>query len=323
MHSPPARCPQRRPGGAPRLAGLLVLCCLLVQSACTNLIFQPTRIRYRDPGSLGIATEDLYLASSDGVVLHGWRLPAAGPARGSIVFLHGNAENISSHIGGVHWLPAHGYEVFLFDYRGYGRSGGSAELDGVMHDAGRMIDYARTHATVAGRGLTVMGQSLGGSIAISALARLPDRSGINGLIAISAFSDYRQITRDALASHWLTRALRWPLSLTVSNRYRPADAIGALSPLPVFLLYSEADEIVSAAHARQLYEAAAPPRFLVELQGGHNRMLALPENHERLLQILDLLNRPLLTAYRRDAHAATAARSGRAAGPALREATRR
>jgi hypothetical protein len=284
MRSPSAR------SGSIAWHTLLAVCGLLVLTACTSLIFQPTRIRYSEPARRGITVENLYIDSSDGVVLHGWRLPAVGPVRGSVVFLHGNAENISSHIGGVYWLAGYGYEVFLFDYRGYGRSTGTPQIDGVMHDAQRMITYARGHASSADHSVTVLGQSMGGSVAIYALAALPDRSGINGLITISAFSDYHLITRDALASHWLTRLLRWPLSFTVSNRYRPLDAIGKLSPVPVFVLYSEADEIVSTEHAQQLFESACPPRFLEALEGTHNRVLALRENRERLLEILGTLN---------------------------------
>lgn len=139
--------------------------------------------------------------------------------------------------------------------------------------------------------VTVLGHSIGGSIAIAALARLEDKSGINGLITISAFSDYHLIVRDALAGYWLTRPLRWPLSFTVSNRYRPADSIGKLSPIPVFIMHADADEIIPAYHAQQLFDAAGPPRFHAQLQGGHNEVLALPDNQGRLIKILDALNR--------------------------------
>jgi fermentation-respiration switch protein FrsA (DUF1100 family) len=132
---------------------------------------------------------------------------------------------------------------------------------------------------------------MGGSIAIYALAQLPDKSAVNGLISISAFSDYHQITRDALGGHWLTRLLRWPLSFAISNRYRPVDVIGKLSPIPVFILHSKADEIVSEQHAQQLFDAAGPPKFQGELEGTHNQVLALKRNHERLLEILETLNR--------------------------------
>lgn len=269
----------------------MALACLLMATGCTNLVFQPTRVSYSDPARHGIEIEDLYIGSTDGVVLHGWHLPARGQVRGSILFLHGNGENISSHVGSVYWLPAYGYEVFLFDYRGYGRSTGTVGIDGVMRDAGCMIAYARDHAG-GGRGLTVLGHSMGGSIAIYALAKLPDRHAIDALVSVDAFADYRQVTRDALSRHWLTRLLRWPLSLTISNRYRPADYIGRLSPLPVFILHSVNDEIIPLEHARILYEAAGAPRYLYYLHGSHNQVLALDGNRRQLLAILDGLGLP-------------------------------
>ena len=273
------------------MKNLFALGCILTLAACTDLIFQPSRFQFSQPGEFGIETEDVYIQSSADVVLHGWRLPAVGQICGSIVFLHGNGENISSHIGGVYWLPKYGYEVFLFDYRGYGRSTGTAELDGVMRDAQRIITYAREHASSADHSVTVLGHSMGGSIAIYAFAQLSSKSDINGLITVSAFSDYHLITRDALAGHWLTRPLRWPLSFVVSNRYRPLNAIGKLSPIPVFVMHSEADEIVPAYHAQQLFDSAGLPRFLEDLQGTHNQVLTLSRNHERLLEILMRLNR--------------------------------
>lgn len=266
--------------------------CILILAACSNLIFQPSRIKYSEPGELGIEASDLYIYNSAGVVLHGWHLPAVGYMRGSVVFLHGNGENISSHIGAIYWLPKHGYEVFLFDYRGYGRSTGTAELDGVMHDAQQIITYAREHASSADRSVTVLGHSMGGSIAIYALAQLSDKSGINGLITVSAFSDYRLITRDALASNWLTKPLSWPLSFLVSNRYSPVDTIRKLSPIPIFIMHGEADEIVPAYHAQQLYDSAGLPRFHAILQGTHNQVLTLSQNQERLLEILKSFNHP-------------------------------
>lgn len=269
---------------------LFLLGCLLTLAACTNLMFYPSRVDYQGSARLGVETEDIYLPSNDDVVLHGWRLQALGDTRGSVVFLHGNGENISSHIGSVYWLSQHGYDVLLFDYRGYGRSTGTAEIHGVIQDAQRMIAYGQEQALSAGYKVTVLGHSMGGSIAIYALAQLPDQSGVNGLITVSAFSDYHLITRDALANHWVTRPLRWPLSFLVSNRYRPIDFIGKLSPIPVFIMHSQTDDIVPVYHGQHLFESAGPPRFYENLPGAHNQVLAIRQNRKRLLEILNTLH---------------------------------
>ena len=107
-------------------------------SACTNVFFQPQQIQYLTPDKIGLAYEDVYFSSSGGLKLHGWLLPATGKAQGTILFLHGNAENITTHIASVYWLPAQHYNVFLPDYRGYGLSEGESELKG-----GRMTSIAR------------------------------------------------------------------------------------------------------------------------------------------------------------------------------------
>ena len=96
----------------------IVAACL---SSCAQLFFYPTRQLERTPNDIGLRYQDVYFESSDGTRLHGWYLPAAVEERSAvlatIVHLHGNAENMSTHIGAVHWLPQHGYDVFLFDYR--------------------------------------------------------------------------------------------------------------------------------------------------------------------------------------------------------------
>ena len=84
------------------------------------------------PARIGLAYQDVYLPTPDGVRLHGWYLPAQGEARGTLLFLHGNAENISTHIASVYWLPAQHYNVLLIDYRGYGESTGTPTLPGLV-----------------------------------------------------------------------------------------------------------------------------------------------------------------------------------------------
>ena len=114
---------------------LLIPMLLLFVAGCTSQFFIPMQQHVRTPTDIGLTYDNIGFESSDGTSLHGWWLPANGRAKATILFLHGNAENISTHIGSVHWLPAAGYNVFLFDYRGYGKSAGAVELDGIMRDA--------------------------------------------------------------------------------------------------------------------------------------------------------------------------------------------
>jgi fermentation-respiration switch protein FrsA (DUF1100 family) len=106
----------------------------LLLAGCTGLIFQPLSQHLLTPDRLGLAYRDIRFTAADGVSLHGWFLPATAPRQGSVLFLHGNAQNISTHIASVAWLPGAGFDVFLFDYRGYGRSAGEPSLDGVHLD---------------------------------------------------------------------------------------------------------------------------------------------------------------------------------------------
>ena len=102
------------------------------QNRMVFLANMPGRALTASPRDAGFDFEDVNFTASDGMALHGWFLPAQGiGARESgctLLFAHGNAQNISTHIASVAWLPAEGVNVFLFDYRGYGRSAGRPDL---------------------------------------------------------------------------------------------------------------------------------------------------------------------------------------------------
>lgn len=280
------------------LARALLPGLLLLTSACTNVIFQPSRKLFIEPAQLGLQADELFI-KSNGVILHGWRLHAQGPTRGTLLFMHGNGQNISAHLGAVYWLPKQGYEVLMFDYRGYGLSTGTANIDGVVEDAHNMLAWAAADSCAQGHKLTVLGHSFGASLAIFVTAMYPNKTQLNGLISVSAFSDYRKISRDALSRHWFTRLFKWPLSLTINNRYRPFAVISRLSPLPVYLLQSPNDPIIPAYHADELYNAARPPKYRSSLIGGHNDVFNPRANRRELLHILNTLDHGSCTRTQR------------------------
>ena len=269
----------------------LIVLFLLFLTGCTNQFFVPMQQLVRTPTDIGLNYDDIKFESSDGTALHGWWLPANGQAKATILFLHGNAENISTHIGSVHWLPAAGYNVFLFDYRGYGDSAGSADLDGIMRDAeaaiGKTIDLADNSAII------VYGQSIGAAIATYTVAHSQYRDSISAVIIESSFSSYRDIAREKLSEFWLTWPLQYPLSWTISDRYKPLLAIAKISPIPLLLIYSDEDRVIPPRHGQQMYDAANEPKQLWRTKNGrHISIFFHKEQQQRLLDYINTIISP-------------------------------
>jgi hypothetical protein len=248
----------------------LMLTLAVVLTGCTGVFFQPHHIEVRTPDKLGLNYEDVYFESGDGVHLHGWFLPAQAPAQGTIFFLHGNAENISTHIGAVYWLPNQHFNVFIFDYRGYGFSEGAPSLPGAIADVESAFKWLLARKDIDPKRIVVFGQSLGGSLATYFTATTPHRSSIRALVIESAFSSYRDIAREKLASFWLTWPLQYPLSWTVEDDASPIRVIGKVSPIPLLVIHGDADSIVPIVHGRRLYDAAGEPKEFWTVAGGNH-----------------------------------------------------
>jgi fermentation-respiration switch protein FrsA (DUF1100 family) len=239
-----------------------------VLAGCNGMFFFPYRAQVLSPDELDLKYEDLYFPARDGTRLHAWFLPAEPRAQGTILFLHGNAENISTHIMSVRWLPAQGFNVFLPDYRGYGASAGEPTVAGVQDDVDSALRTLLSRPDVNPDRIVVFGQSLGGAIAIYNIAHSPYRRHIRGLAVESAFASYRGIAREKLAAFWLTWPLHYPLSWLVSDRYSPARAVAGIGPIPLLIIQGDRDSIVPVGHGRRLFELAREPKQLWIVPGG-------------------------------------------------------
>lgn len=245
------------------LSALALLC------ACTRLFFQPYETYVRTPAQLQLRYEDVRMQTEDGLRLHGWFLPASAAPCATVLFLHGNAENISTHIGSVYWLPARGFNVLLLDYRGYGASPGTPSLPGIQIDIEAAMRYLFKRPDVDHRRLVVFGQSLGAAAAIYYVAHSTYRSGIKALVAESAFAGYAGIAREKMASFWLTWPFQWIPTLTIPERYDPLTAVPDVSPIPLLLVHGDRDRIVPIADSERLYAAARRPKDFWRIGGGH------------------------------------------------------
>jgi hypothetical protein len=269
--------------GAARIAArrlALLAALLLTLGGCEGLFFYPTRDFVLSPERAGLAYRDVWFQSAEGVLLHGWFLPPErGEGEGTVLYFHGNAENISTHLAQVAWLPAQGFGVVLIDYRGFGRSGGTPSIEGILADAEAVLSQVPTIEGVDPDRVAVLGQSLGGSVAITALARSPDRNRFRGLAVEGAFTGFPCIFREKAADLWLTWPLQWPLAATIDGRFDAVDWIAWVSPVPLLVIHGLADPVVPPEHGQDLFAAAREPKDLWLRPGiGHVGFLAEEEN---------------------------------------------
>lgn len=259
-----------------RILFWLMLCVLLPGlGGCANsLFYYPDRVDYEPRLQEPIPHEEVWMDTAEGLRLNGWFLKAHGEARATIVYLHGNAQNLTSHAAYVNWLPAAGYNVLIVDYRGYGLSSGTPTRRGVLDDARTAWFYARQRPDVNPEKMILFGQSLGGATAI-ALAGREKLPGLKAVIADSAFSNYGRIAREKILQIPVLGYVLWPFSpLIVSGGLSPDAVVKKIAPVPLLLICGDRDEVVPPTHSERLYAGAGAPVLLWTLHGaGHTEAL--------------------------------------------------
>lgn len=230
-----------------------------------QFIFFPSREVTATPASMGLHYEDVTFAASDGVSLHGWFVP--GPKDVTLVWFHGNAGNISNRVENLALMHHRlGVSVFIFDYRGYGRSEGSPSEQGMYLDAQAALDFLDSRNARQGRGgngdIVYFGRSLGGAVAVE----MATRHQPNGLILESPFTSIKAMARRAypLLASFL------PLGMVVQSNFDSLSKIGSVQS-PLMVIHGERDDIVPIDMGQELFAAAnEPKRFYTIENASHN-----------------------------------------------------
>lgn len=232
-----------------------------------SLFYHPTAIPYSTPAQDGLPFEDITFASKDLTRLSGWFIPAQGKALGTVIHFHGNAQNMTAHYSYVSWLPKNHFNLFVFDYRGYGASAGTPSREGLYQDSVAAIEYIKTRQDIDQSKIIIFGQSIGGANAITAIGK-NEFTGIRGIATDSTFSSYKRVA----AEH---AGLLKPLAyLLISNKLSPEQYIGNIAPTPVLIIHGTSDPVASYKNAEKLYAAAKEPKQLWTVdQGGHTSAL--------------------------------------------------
>jgi hypothetical protein len=244
----------------------LLLTASLLLTGCTHLFFQPSKTIYSDPAASGIKYEVIKFKSGDGTALTGMFFPSEGAPLATIIHFHGNAQNMTSHFSYSSWLSREGFNVFIFDYRGYGASGGKAGLSGLVMDGKAALAHAlKLPGAEAGR-MIVFGQSLGGAVAVAAVAE----SGFKpaAVVLEGTFYSYKSVASAVLRRRWWSWPFSWIPWVGVTGKYPPSDYISRIN-CPKLFIHSERDPIVPFKQGRRLYEAAGDPKEFWTVPSGH------------------------------------------------------
>lgn len=237
---------------------IIIILIILLRLGERHLVFFPSKMSGSDPrlNARGMVIEEVWIKAADGVQIHGWYVPHDS-AVASLLMAHGNAGNVSDRAA---WLASLHAQVpanlFMFDYRGYGKSAGTPSEEGCYLDAEAAYAWLKTRTPSLP--IIAHGHSLGGAVVIE-LAR---RRALAGLIVESSFTHARDMAKlmfGPIPVHWLS-----------SMKWASVDKVPTLT-IPKLFLHGDEDSIVPIALGQALYARAAAPKQFIALVGvDHN-----------------------------------------------------
>jgi len=225
-------------------------------------VYQPDHALETNGSELGRPFEDVCFQTADAVRLNGWFFPAdtRSPRKHFVYLLcHGNAGNISHRLDHVAALLETGAAVFIFDYRGYGRSEGRPDEEGTYLDAQAAHQWLRQKGFAAAN-IIALGESLGGGIA----SELALREALGGLILQSTYTSVTDLGRELFP--WLSAF--WPGTIKYDTRAKLPRV-----RVPVLVIHSRGDRLIGFHHAEKNFAAANEPKLFWEVGGEHHRFL--------------------------------------------------
>ena len=238
-----------------------------------NLYFPMKKVT-DTPELLGLPYEEIYFRTSDDKKLHGWFIPN-DKAKFTIIFCHGNAGNISHRLEKIAIFYDLGVNMFIFDYRGYGKSEGRASESGLYKDTEAAYNYLTGERNISKDDVVIYGESLGGAASIE----LAERKEVKALITEEAFTSVKDMTK-----------IYYPIipHFMIGTKFDSVSKIKDIA-CPKLIIHSLNDEIVPFYLGEKLFNAAGPPKEFLKIRGSHNTAF-LDSEEEYIEGIKSFLN---------------------------------
>lgn len=229
----------------------ILFACLFL-TGCTSLIYQPDKYMYAHPDQFKTKFDNLTFNSIDGTKLSAWKLHSKTKnPKNLLIWFHGNAQNLTAHFVNAVWMADHGYDILIFDYRGYGLSEGEPTPKGVAEDGLAFLNYAYADYKKGGYDkFIVYTQSLGGAIALRSLEDFTHRDEISLLVLDSTFLSPRDVARDKT-----NRVLKY----LISNNFTANPELKHLT-MPVLSIHSTEDFVIAYSLGQDLYNSIPNPK---------------------------------------------------------------
>lgn len=218
-------------------------------------VFFPEKELWVWPEDYGLKYEEVWFRSRDGVLLYGWWIPRG---RYVLLFAHGNGGNISHRVDLAAKFHAEGFSVFLFDYRGYGKSEGEPTEKGTYEDAEGALQYVRQRRGIPLSRIVPVGESMGGGI----IVELSTRYDFRAVILISTATRLSQVMAHLYPERNFDHQF--------DGIYESSEKISKVRS-PIMIIHGDGDELVPFEHGKKLFRKANPPKIFYRVRGGgHN-----------------------------------------------------
>jgi len=260
---------------------------------CNSVFYQPDHRNYYPPEKFNINYDNLMIPFGD-ETLNAWFIKATSKhIMGTIVQFHGNAQNLSSHYQSLVWLTNYGYNLFIFDYPGYGKSTGKLNRKNVRKASQRLLDFIDKNYLKEqwGERVVLYGQSLGGIILMDSVSNSLFNAHYSSIILEGTFSSYRSLAMQKVTQYWQLYPFIIPAFLFITDDGAVDQRLDQfqVETLKV-VIHGEGDHVVPIEFGTRIYERLSGKKvFIRVIDGKHIDTFSRSTSFRYKMQLLELL----------------------------------